>query len=295
MLHINKVSASSQAKVHPYMKRIHQHLKSLEALDFERAEGILMQSFRTPRGWIWFNVSSLDPLMLGAELVLFRKTLHPGPLSLTVTLHSTAGSQEHLSESPVLEERQLILDQRPSSGYDVFDVSAVLAVKPPELLGFQLRYTDESGSLVLHEALTQRLYSLDASSLREPLLLLLALLFSGLRCLRSFQGSAVATPPVWRFQTRVLQLPRSPLSLSPSSFLQFLSESLVFLQFLMFLLLDVTIAWYCHIHHNGFPLFFIHHYNVWLVLHYHPVRLDLEVHQDLCSLILEHFLRCFPF
>ncbi|XP_024144367.1 uncharacterized protein LOC112156348 [Oryzias melastigma] len=177
MLHINKVSASSQAKVHPYMKRIHQHLKSLEALDFERAEGILMQSFRSldgsgqaPRGWIWFNVSSLDPLMLGAELVLFRKTLHPGPLSLTVTLHSTAGSQEHLSESPVLEERQLILDQRPSSGYDVFDVSAVLAVKPPELLGFQLRYTDESGSLVLHEALTQRLYSLDASSLREPLL-----------------------------------------------------------------------------------------------------------------------------
>lgn len=111
--------------------------------------------------------------MLGAELVLFRKTLHPRPLSVTVTLHSvTAAARGALQESPALEERLLTLDQRPSSGYDVFDVSAVLAVKPVEVVGFQLRYTDESGSLVLHEALTQSLYCLSRGSLSEPLLVL---------------------------------------------------------------------------------------------------------------------------
>lgn len=110
--------------------------------------------------------------MLGAELVLFRKTLHPRPLSVTVTLHSVAASQGALKESPALEERLLSLDQRPSTGYDVFDVSAVLAVKPVEMVGFQLRYTDESGSLVLHEALTQSLYCLNRGSLSEPLLVL---------------------------------------------------------------------------------------------------------------------------
>ncbi|XP_022059188.1 uncharacterized protein LOC110957453 [Acanthochromis polyacanthus] len=179
MLHINKVSASHQAKPHPYMRRIYQHLDSLEAQDFGRSDGTLVQSFRSfggppdaPQGWIWFNISSLNPSMLGAELVLFRKTLHPRPLSVTVTLHSVIASQGNLIESPALEERQLTLDQRPSSGYDVFDVSSVLASKPLEVLGFQLRYTDENGSLVLHEALTQSLYCLDRGSLSEPLLVL---------------------------------------------------------------------------------------------------------------------------
>lgn len=127
---------------------------------------------QAPAGWIWFNVSSLNPSMLGAELVLFRKTLHPRPISVTVTLHSVTASQGALKESPALEERLLTLDQRSSSGYDVFDVSAVLPVKPLEVLGFQLRYTDESGSLVLHEALTQSLYGLNIGSLSEPLLVL---------------------------------------------------------------------------------------------------------------------------
>ncbi|XP_023149409.2 uncharacterized protein LOC111584487 [Amphiprion ocellaris] len=179
MLHINKVSASHQTKAHPYMRRIYQHLDSLEAQDFGRSDGTLVQSFRSfggppdaPQGWIWFNISSLNPTMLGAELVLFRKTLHPRPLSITVALHSIAASQGNLNESPALEERPLTLDQRPSSGYDVFDVSAVLASKPLEVLGFQLRYTDENGSLVLHEALTQSLYCLDRGSLSEPLLVL---------------------------------------------------------------------------------------------------------------------------
>ncbi|XP_041821596.1 uncharacterized protein LOC121626915 [Chelmon rostratus] len=179
MLHINKVSASHQAKPHPYMKRIYQRLDSLEAQDFGGSDGTLVQSYRSvvgphhaPPGWIWFNVSSLNPSMMGAELVLFRKTLHPHPISVTVTLHSITASQESLKESPALEERLLTLDQRPSSGYDVFDVSAVLALKPLEVVGFQLRYTDESGSLVLHEALTQSLYCLNRGSLSEPLLVL---------------------------------------------------------------------------------------------------------------------------
>lgn len=110
--------------------------------------------------------------MLGAELVLFRKTIYPRPLGVTVTLHSGTASQRGFTESPALEERQLTLDQRPSSGYDVFDVSPILAVKPVEMVGFQLRYTDESGSLVLHEALTQSLYCLNRGSLSEPLLVL---------------------------------------------------------------------------------------------------------------------------
>lgn len=110
--------------------------------------------------------------MLGAELVLFRRTLHPRPLSVTVSLHGLVALQDPLDRRPALQERQLMLDQRPSSGYDVFDVSQVLAARPLEVVGFQLRYTDESGSLVLHEALTQSLYCLNRSCLSEPLLVL---------------------------------------------------------------------------------------------------------------------------
>uniref|UniRef100_A0A667Y2U7 TGF-beta propeptide domain-containing protein n=1 Tax=Myripristis murdjan TaxID=586833 RepID=A0A667Y2U7_9TELE len=174
MLHINKVSASHQAKPHPYMRQVYQLLDSLEAQDLGKSDGTLVQSFRThaPPGWIWFNVTNLNPSMMGAELVLFRKTLHPRPISVTVALHSLTGSEGTLKESPALEERLLTLDQRPSSGYDVFDVSAVLAAKPLDVVGFQLRYTDESGSLVLHEALTQSLYCLNRGSLSEPLLVL---------------------------------------------------------------------------------------------------------------------------
>ncbi|XP_012735479.2 uncharacterized protein LOC105938324 [Fundulus heteroclitus] len=179
MLHIKKVSASHQAKPHPYMRRIYQHLESLETQDFGRSDGILVQSFRSvdgphhaSQGWIWFNISGLNPSMLAAEMVLYRKTLHSRPLSVTVTLHSIIASQDNLIETPALQERQLRLDQRPPSGYDVFDASAVLALKPVEVVGFQLRYTDESGSLVLHEALTQNLYSLNRGSLQEPLLVL---------------------------------------------------------------------------------------------------------------------------
>lgn len=50
MLHIKKVSASHQAKPHPYMNRIYQHLESLEAQDFGRSDGILVQSFRSVDG-----------------------------------------------------------------------------------------------------------------------------------------------------------------------------------------------------------------------------------------------------
>ncbi|XP_017260196.1 uncharacterized protein LOC108229053 [Kryptolebias marmoratus] len=179
MLHIKKVSASHQAKAHPYMRRIYQHLAALDAPDFESLDGVLVHSFKSvdappaaPDGWIWFNVSSLNPSMLGAELVLFRRTLHPRPLSVTVALHGVVAPQDPLEERLALQERQLTLDQRPSSGYDVFDVSELLAARPLEVVGFQLHYTDESGSLVLHEALTQRLYCLSRGCLSEPLLVL---------------------------------------------------------------------------------------------------------------------------
>lgn len=125
-----------------------------------------------PAGWIWFNVSSLQPSMLAAELVLFRKTLHPRPVSVTVTLHGVTAPEAAHRDSPALEERLLKLEQRPASGYDVFDVSPLLARRPLEAVGFQLQYTDESGSLVLHEALTQSLYALTRGLQTEPLLVL---------------------------------------------------------------------------------------------------------------------------
>lgn len=50
MLHINKVSASHQAKPHPYMRGIYQRLDSLEAQDFGSSDGMLVQSFRSVVG-----------------------------------------------------------------------------------------------------------------------------------------------------------------------------------------------------------------------------------------------------
>lgn len=50
MLHINKVSASHQVKPHPYMRRVYQRLDSLEAQDFGRSDGTLVQSFRSVVG-----------------------------------------------------------------------------------------------------------------------------------------------------------------------------------------------------------------------------------------------------
>ncbi|KAF7207325.1 uncharacterized protein [Nothobranchius furzeri] len=177
MLHISKVSTSHRAKLHPYMRRIHQHLASLEVQDIGKSDGMLVQSFRSvdgphhaPQGWIWFDVSSLSSSMVIAELVLFRKNLHPHPLSVIVTLHSVITSQKKMNETCILEERQLGLDQRPSSGYDVFNVSALLAVRSLNVVGFELRYKDETGSLVLHEALTQSLYCLNRGCVNEPIL-----------------------------------------------------------------------------------------------------------------------------
>ncbi|KAI9545797.1 hypothetical protein NQZ68_033929 [Dissostichus eleginoides] len=47
MLHINTVSASHQAKPHPYMREIYQRLDSLEVQDFASSDGTLVQSFRS--------------------------------------------------------------------------------------------------------------------------------------------------------------------------------------------------------------------------------------------------------
>ncbi|CAM4530459.1 unnamed protein product [Leuciscus chuanchicus] len=178
MLHINKLSAPQQAKPHPYMKHVYQSLDTQER-DPSGADGTLVQSFRsiddskygTP-GWIWFNMSQLSPFMRVAELVLLRKTLHHKPLSVTVTVHSLSPGRDNLSISGPLVEHLLSLDRVPPTGYDVFDVTAAITQPPShsDILGFQLRFGDESGSLVLHEALTQSLYCLNGSSLRQPLL-----------------------------------------------------------------------------------------------------------------------------
>ncbi|KAG9334463.1 hypothetical protein JZ751_007661, partial [Albula glossodonta] len=186
MLHINKLSAPQRTQPHPYMKQVYLYLDSLEPRDPASSDGTLVQSLRSIQGWkygtpgwIWFNVSQLKPPMVVVELVLLRKTLHPEPLSVSVAVHSISPRAGNLTVSEPLEERQLTLDQLPPSGYDVFNVSAVLGRRGwaegggdggGGLVGFQLRYTDESGSLVLHEALTQSLYCLNTSSLSEPLL-----------------------------------------------------------------------------------------------------------------------------
>lgn len=117
-------------------------------------------------------MSSLQrSLLAAAELVLYRKTLHPRPLSVNVTLHSvTTAPGGDLREVSAVDERLLVLHQRSSSGYDVFNVTAILSTRPLEMVGFRLQYTDESGSLVLHEALTQTFYCVNRPSVSEPLL-----------------------------------------------------------------------------------------------------------------------------
>uniref|UniRef100_A0A8C2K7D3 Uncharacterized protein n=1 Tax=Cyprinus carpio TaxID=7962 RepID=A0A8C2K7D3_CYPCA len=112
------------------------------------------------------------PFMRVAELVLLRKTLYHKPLSVMVTVHSLSPGPDNLSISCPLAEHLLSLDKLPPSGYDVFDVTAAITQPPhhSDILGFQLRFGDESGSLVLHEALTQSLYCLNGSSLSQPLL-----------------------------------------------------------------------------------------------------------------------------
>ncbi|XP_036407715.1 uncharacterized protein LOC118793596 [Megalops cyprinoides] len=178
MLHINKLSAPHRTKPHPYMKQVYLFLDSQEARDLAGSDGTLVQSFRSIQGWkygtpgwIWFNVSLLKPSMAIAELVLLRKTLHPEPLSVSVAVHSIFPQAGNLTVSEPLEEKLLTLDKLPPSGYDVFNVSSVLTRRADGgAVGFQLRYTDESGSLVLHEALTQSLYCLNSSSPSEPLL-----------------------------------------------------------------------------------------------------------------------------
>ncbi|GAA6065824.1 uncharacterized protein LOC113657407 [Tachysurus ichikawai] len=179
MLHINKLSVPQQAKPHPYMKQIYHLLSTQESRTRSNSDGTLVQSFRSVQGtkyskpgWIWFNLSYLQPSMSVAELILLRKTLHPEPLTVTVAVHSLSYGAGNLSISGPLTEYLLTLDQLPASGYDVFNVTESLPhhVHGPHILGFQLRFRDESGSLVLHEALTQSLYCLNTSSLSQPLL-----------------------------------------------------------------------------------------------------------------------------
>uniref|UniRef100_A0A452GLZ2 TGF-beta family profile domain-containing protein n=1 Tax=Gopherus agassizii TaxID=38772 RepID=A0A452GLZ2_9SAUR len=105
-----------------------------------------------------------------AELVLLRKILHPESLTVNVTVHSISVVQGNLTESEALDEKVLTLDELPPSGYDVFNISAIFNTTTSDVIGFQLRFTDDSGSLVLHEALTKSLYCLNRCTQSEPLL-----------------------------------------------------------------------------------------------------------------------------
>ncbi|XP_006117889.2 uncharacterized protein LOC102446275 [Pelodiscus sinensis] len=177
MLHINKLSTPLRTKPHDYMKLVY-HLRNPPATsDFSNSEGTLVQSFRSIQdpefgipGWLWFNISYLKPSMRLAELVLLRKTLHPESLTVNVTVHSISMVQGNLTESDALDEKVLALDELPPSGYDVFNISAILNETISDVIGFQLRFTDDSGSLVLHEALTKSLYCLNRCTQSEPLL-----------------------------------------------------------------------------------------------------------------------------
>nr|XP_006117889.1 bone morphogenetic protein 2-B-like [Pelodiscus sinensis] len=177
MLHINKLSTPLRTKPHHYMKLVY-HLRNPPATsDFSNSEGTLVQSFRSIQdpefgipGWLWFNISYLKPSMRLEELVLLRKTLHPESLTVNVTVHSISMVQGNLTESDALDEKVLALDELPPSGYDVFNISAILNETISDVIGFQLRFTDDSGSLVLHEALTKSLYCLNRCTQSEPLL-----------------------------------------------------------------------------------------------------------------------------
>ncbi|XP_069780960.1 bone morphogenetic protein 2 [Narcine bancroftii] len=178
MLHINTLTFPQRTKLHPYMRQIYQQLSSSEAKDSTETEGTLVQSFRSIRvpeydnpGWLWFNISSLKPSMLAAELVLQRRTLNPKALTINVTIHTIGLEGDNLSISDPLDKKILNLSELPTSGYDTFNVSTILRDWRVDVIGFQFQFTDDSGSLVLHDALTQSLYCLNTSSQDEPLLI----------------------------------------------------------------------------------------------------------------------------
>ncbi|XP_078071476.1 bone morphogenetic protein 2 [Mustelus asterias] len=196
MLHINTLTFPRRIKLHPYMRMIYQQLSSSETKDSTATEGTLVQSFRSVKvpeydnpGWIWFNISKLKPSMMTAELVLLRRTLHPKSLTVNVTIHNIGLQGNNLTISDPLDKKILNLSELPSSGYDTFNVSTILRQWTVDVIGFQFQFTDDSGSLVLHDALTQSLYCLDTSSQDEPLLVAYRLALSERRKLANLRSS----------------------------------------------------------------------------------------------------------
>uniref|UniRef100_UPI00398F4E63 bone morphogenetic protein 2 n=1 Tax=Pristiophorus japonicus TaxID=55135 RepID=UPI00398F4E63 len=195
MLHINTLTFPRRTKLHPYMRLIYQRLSSSETKDSTVTEGTLVQSFRSIRvpeydnpGWLWFNISNLKPSMKAAELVLLRRTLHPKSLTVNVTIHNIGLEGNNLTISDPMDKKILNLSELPSSGYDTFNVSTILRQWRVDVIGFQFQFTDDSGSLVLHDALTQSLYCLDTSSQDEPLLVAYRLALSEKRKAASPRG-----------------------------------------------------------------------------------------------------------
>ncbi|XP_065405575.1 protein dbl-1-like isoform X2 [Chrysemys picta bellii] len=69
----------------------------------------------------------------------------------------------HLRNPPALNSEGTLVQSFRS-------IQAILNETTSDVIGFQLRFTDDSGSLVLHEALTKSLYCLNRCTRSEPLL-----------------------------------------------------------------------------------------------------------------------------
>ncbi|NP_001279858.1 uncharacterized LOC103177695 [Callorhinchus milii] len=186
MLHINTLTFPRRNKLHPYMKLVYLQISFSGAKESATIEGTLVQSFRTIRvpefdnpGWLWFNISHLKASMTASELVVRRRTLHRESLTVNVTIHSIGTELNKLTISEPLDEKVLNLDEPPPFGYDIFNVSLILKQWEADIVGFQFQFTDDSGSLVIHDALTQSLYCLNTSSPNEPLLIAYRIPLSG--------------------------------------------------------------------------------------------------------------------
>lgn len=88
------------------------------------------------------------------------------------------------------------------------------------------------------------------------------------------------------------------VSLSPPSHggvVVCLPQAQVLFDLLVFLLLDVAVAWDCYVYQPCLLLLFVNQHNVWLVSHHQLVSLYLEAPQDLGLVILNHLRRCLPY
>ena len=115
---------------------------------------------------------------------------------------------------------------------------------------------------------------------------------SGQRCQMMFLRFVGATLPVWGSQPRVLLSPRAPvLPILPRSFPTYLFTLCYFLSFNCF---DVAFTWYCDIYRFCFLLLFVDQPNIQLISYHHLIGWELEVPQNLSSVLFNHLWRHCP-